>query len=245
MNHLWTEYLFRKLHPDYRHRWEIYNEVLCEQIKEDTVWLDIGCGTNEHVAEFGNKAKTAIGIDILDNERRANAPFLKADLRNIPLPSLYASLITLRMVTEHLERVPHDFSEIDRLLVPGGTLLILTTNNYSPIIFCSRLLPFSLKRWLIGKLFGLPYDDVFPTYHRFNTHRKMINGVLNMKLSSLEFLEQVPLHQPLLTCIFGLWYSVTKFSALRYLRSNLLAVFHKNSSNNVSDPQTNSMHAGV
>ncbi|MBU2444729.1 MAG: class I SAM-dependent methyltransferase [Bacteroidetes bacterium] len=236
MNDLWTEHLFRKLHPDYRHRWEVYNEVLRKLITKDTVWLDIGCGTNEHVAEFGNMAKTAIGIDILDNGHRANAPFLRADLRNIPLPSSYASLITLRMVTEHLERVPQDFSEIDRLLVPGGTLLLLTTNSSSPIIFLPRLLPFSLKRWLIGKLFGVPCDDVFPTYHRFNTLSKMIDGVFNMKLSSLEFLEQVPLHRPLLTCIFGLWYSVTRFSPLRCFKSNLLAVFHKISSNDIPEP---------
>jgi hypothetical protein len=65
----------------------------------------------------------------------------------------------------------------------------------------------------------------------------MFDGVFNMKLSSLEFLEQVPFHRPLLTFTFGLWYSVTKFSLLRCFRSSLLAVFHKTLDNNIQESQ--------
>ena len=227
MGQKWAENLFRKFFPDYRHRWEIYNEVLRESVTKDTVWLDIGCGTNGHVAEFGRVARNATGIDIVDNRNRADAPFLRADLRRIPLPSLSADLVTLRMVTEHLERIPDDFLEIDRLLAPGGTLLLLTTNCWSPIIILPRLLPFRVKRWVIAKLFNVPDNDVLPTYHRFNSAGKMARGVFNLKLSSLRFLEQVPFDSSFLTFIFGIWYCATKPGPFRYFRSNLLAVFHK------------------
>ena len=184
----WSEKLFRKVNPEYRPRWEIYEEVVCNCIAKDTVWLDIGCGKNEGVAEFGHKAKIALGIDKLDYEDRTDAPFLQANLRNIPLPSCYANLVTLRLVAEHLEKLPEDFSEICRLLLPEGRLIVLTTNSLSPLVFLPRLIPFSLKSWLLQKMFGVTSQEVFPTYHRFNTPRKMRNGFVNMKLLELEFL---------------------------------------------------------
>ncbi len=149
MNQIRARKFFQKLFPDYRHRWEIYNDVLLKLITKETVWLDIGCGINGHVAEFGKLTKTAIGIDIIDRSDRIEAPFLKADIRKIPLPDSIANLITLRMIVEHLQCIPQDFSEVDRLLAPGGILLIMTTNSLSPVIFIPRLFPFPLKRWLV------------------------------------------------------------------------------------------------
>ena len=227
MNPNWAERLFRKFNAEYRHRWVVYEEILSNYITKDTVWLDIGCGKNEHVAHFGHKAKTALGIDILDNQARSPAPFLRADLRSIPLPSGYASLITMRLVVEHLENIPEDFSEICRLLSPGGKLILLTTNSLSPVVFLPRLLPYRQKSWIIQKTFQVRSDEVFKTFHRFNTPGKMTLGIDKMSLVRLEFLEQVSLDRALLTLIFGLWYSFVKFSALRYFRSNLLAVFQK------------------
>ncbi|HEV8537916.1 MAG TPA: class I SAM-dependent methyltransferase [Bacteroidota bacterium] len=221
------EKLFYKIHPRYRHRYEIYNELLCNNLTKDIAWLDIGCGRNEYVADFGHRAGTALGIDKLTNRESADVPFLQADLRNIPLPSNYADLITLRMVVEHLERIPEDLSDIVRLLKPDGRLLLLTTNVLSPVVFLPRLLPFALKTWLIQKYFDVSSEDIFPTYHKLNSPGKMIRVFSDMKLISLEYIEQVPLPNPLLTLLFGLWYSFTNIPGLRYFRSNLLAVFQK------------------
>lgn len=219
--------IFRKINPGYKHRWEIYEMIIINSITKNTVWLDIGCGKNELVANFGKKAKQSIGVDILNDKDRADAPFLLADLRNIPFPSGYANLITLRLVVEHLEKVPEDFSEICRLLVPGGKLIILTTNSLSPIIFLPRLLPYRLKSWIIQKLFDVDSREIFPTYHRFNTPHKMAKGFTEMVLLRLDYLEQVPLDKPFLALLFGLWYTFAKISIFKYFRSNLLAVFQK------------------
>ncbi len=229
MNPNWTEKLFRKFNAEYRPRWVIYEDVLASCITKDTMWLDIGCGKNENVADYGHMAKNVLGIDTIDGQDRTDAPFLRADLHSIPLPSDYANLITLRLVVEHLRKVPEDFSEIRRLLKPGGWLIILTTNSLSPMIFIPRLLPYRLKSWIIQNTFGVNSHDVFQTYHRFNTPRKMKKGLPEMSLMRLEFLEQVPLNKALLTLIFGSWYSIVKLPSLRYFRSNLLAVYQKRS----------------
>jgi ubiquinone/menaquinone biosynthesis C-methylase UbiE len=221
------EKIFRKYNPEYKHRWEVYNTILKDSISKDTVWLDIGCGKNEHVAELGKNAKNAMGIDILDDNNRVDAPFLQSDLRNISLPSGYANLITLRMVVEHLEKVPEDFFEISRLLMPGGKLIILTTNSLSPIIFLPRILPHRLKSWIIQNIFSVDSRDIFPTYHKFNTPHKMRKGFPEMSLQKIEYLEIVPIDKPIMALIFGFWYTITKFSVLKHYRSNLLSVFQK------------------
>ena len=223
------EKIFRKINPQYQHRWEIYETLLNNSITMNTIWLDIGCGKNELVAQYRQKAQYALGIDIVDDRDRADAPFLLSDLRTIPLPSCYANLITLRLVVEHLENVPEDFSEVIRLLSPKGILIILTTNSLSPIIFLPRLLPYRLKSWIIQKLFSVESHEIFPTYHRFNTPKKMADGFKEMTLVRIDFLEQVPLHKSFLALSFGLWYTIVKIPMLKYLRSNLLAVFQKTS----------------
>jgi ubiquinone/menaquinone biosynthesis C-methylase UbiE len=223
----WTETWFRKLNPGYRHRGEVYDEFLCKCITKETVWLDVGCGKNAHVAAYGQMARSSLGIDKLDYQDRADAPFLQTDFRSIPLPSSSVDLVSMRLVVEHLEKIPDDISEIDRVLKPGGRVIVLTTNSLSPLIFLPRLLPFGVKNWIIRKMFGVGSNEVFPTYHRFNTPRKMAKGFGGLRLSRIEFLEQVPLDKPLLTFMFGLWYCIVKFSPLKWLRSNLLAEYEK------------------
>jgi len=223
----WLEKSFRRLNPGYRDRWTVYDDLLRTNVTKETVWLDVGCGKNEHIATFGRMARSALGIDSIDAHERMNAPFIKADLRHMPLRSSSASLITLRLVVEHLERVPHDFSEVGRLLKPGGKMIILTTNTWSPVVFLPRLIPYPLKSRLIQKMFGVQSDDVFRTFHRFNTPRKMAKGLPGMKLESLQFLEGVPLGKGLLVIPFWVWYTIVKFGGMRCFRSNLLAVFSK------------------
>ena len=229
MNNKTIENIFLKYNPEYQYRWVIYNKLLEECISPETVWLDIGCGKNELVSEFGKNAKYALGIDILDEKERLDAPFLKCDLRSIPLPPNYANVITLRMVVEHLEKIPGDFAEAIRLLIPGGKLIILTTNSLSPLVFLSRLLPYRLKSWMIQKLFSINSSEIFPTYHRFNTPPKMIKGISGMSLVRIEYIEQIPFSKPFLALVFGFWYIITKIPGVRYFRSNLLSIYRKES----------------
>jgi len=219
--------MFRSLHPDFQHRWEIYESVLKESLTPETVWLDIGCGKNEMVAKMGKHAKSALGTDIVNDPDRTDAPFLLSDLHSIPLPSGYATLITLRMVVEHLPRGADDLLDICTLLAPGGKLIILTTNKLSPIVLLPSVLPYRVKSWVIQKLFGVREHDIFPTHHRFNTRRLMVRGLSGMTLLQLWHVEEVPLNKPFLALLFGMWFTFVEMPGLKSLRSNLLAVYQK------------------
>lgn len=221
------ERLFRRYNPDFRYRHEIYDDLLKQCLEESDVWLDIGCGRNEHIAKFGSKVETALGIDVESHPGRVEAPFLEAGIRELPLPSDYADLVTLRMVVEHLEKIPEDLLEVERVLKPGGRLIILTTNTASPIVLIPRILPFRLKEWLIRKSFGVPSEDTFPTYHRFNTPAKFQEGVGRLKPVDIRYIEQFTFSRTMLALMFGAWYMATKPSMFKSLRSNLLGVFRK------------------
>lgn len=221
------ERFFRQLDPEYQHRYEIYDETVLKCLAPQGVWVDIGCGRNEHVAAFGSKAAYALGIDVTEHPQRIPAPFIRADLRHLPLHAHSVDLVTLRMVVEHLERIPDDFFAINRILKPGGQLIILTTNSVSPVIFLPRLLPYRWKEWLLRKSFQVESGDLFPTYHRFNSPQKLRRGVYDLQLVSLKFLEQVPFSRFWLTLIFGSWYLLTKPFFCRRIRSNMLAVFQR------------------
>jgi len=216
-----------RLFPSYTPRWIIYEEMLKRSVGPETDWVDIGCGKNDNVAEHGPRAKSAVGVDVVDHPHRTGAPFLQADTDTIPLPSGCADLVTMRMVVEHLERVPEDFAEPIRLLRPGGTLIVLTTNAWSPVIVLPRLLPDGLKRAIIRSVYGAEEHDVFRTHHRFNSARVMARGLPQLSLSSIRFIEGIPESGLLMTSFFGLWYAVVQWHPLRFFRSNILATFVK------------------
>jgi ubiquinone/menaquinone biosynthesis C-methylase UbiE len=227
MDQRWTERLFKRFVPHYRHRWEIYNERLNSFISRDTVWIDLGCGRNEFVASFGRKGKLAIGVDVVVHPEKEAAHFVQADFRHLPFPSNFADLISLRMVVEHIGRVPDDFLDINRVLKPGGYVLILTTNSWSPMIALPRLLPNRWKKRLIQWLFNVRDDDIFPTTHKFNNPMKMKNGLLNLNLRHIEMIDQLTFDNVYFFLAFAPWYLFSSTSPLKNLRSNILAVFQK------------------
>ena len=219
--------LFRRLAPHHRYRWEIYDERLLSFLGADTIWVDAGCGGNDHVARWGEKVRFAVGVDVADHPSRTAGPFAVADLRHMPFRTGSVSLVTLRMVAEHLRHVPEDFREIDRILAPGGRLIVLTTNRWSPVIALPRLLPHALRKRILARLFGVRDDDVLPAFHRFNTPARMRRGIGRLRAESVDLLEQAPLDRPALLPLFGTWYLVSQIPLLRSLRSNMLGVFRK------------------
>ncbi len=218
------EHWFRRRFPDYRPRWEVYEAVLRSLLAPETVWIDAGCGSNALLASLGRDCRLAVGIDLIP---AAKAPFVQADLRHLPLASNCTDLVSLRLVVEHLEHIPQDLLEIERILKPGGKLLVLTTNAASLLVLLPRLLPFKWKRWLLCKMFGVTAHEVFPTWHRFNTVRRMQRGAGSLQAVSIARLEQTSFSPLAPAMLFGLWYALTRLPGLAAMRSNILAIFQK------------------
>ena len=58
-NRNWSERMIAKVDPAFRHRWEAFADLLCHHLTKETVWVDVGCGENEMVEIYGERAKVA------------------------------------------------------------------------------------------------------------------------------------------------------------------------------------------
>lgn len=81
--------------------------------------LDLGCGDGSFV-KFLNQLKfNAVGVDVEEvNLEKDKTKFLENSFDNILLNS----------VVEHISNIDHLFTEIRRILKPGGNLIIVTPN---------------------------------------------------------------------------------------------------------------------
>lgn len=94
LNKLFAEKCARFLDPAFRHRWEVYSDLLSNRLSNDKLWVDIGCGKAETLHELGMKAKFAVGIDVRAPVHGKFADLIQADLRAVPIRSESVDVVT-------------------------------------------------------------------------------------------------------------------------------------------------------
>jgi SAM-dependent methyltransferase len=226
-NKTWSNKLIHKLDPSFEHRWEKYENLLNSLLDQDTVWVDMGCGKNEEVAEKANRVKFALGIDVDRSDIITSDRFLIADIDLLPIKDNSVDIVSLRFVAEHLKNPTISFKEINRILRPGGKVILITTNLWSPFVFIPKIIPYKFRKILIYKLFKVQDNDVFPTYHRINTKITLSRSLSNFKLEKFFYIQDVNISRKPLFLIFFFWHLITKCKILRFMRSNIIAVIKK------------------
>lgn len=118
--------------------------------------LDIGCGplgSLEWVSENAN----CFGLDPLANDYCKNfdcknhrMTYIKSNSENIPFPDEYFDYVTSINSLDHVDNVENTLSEIHRVLLPKGLLLIIVEINHPPTI-CE---PHELNETLIEQIKG-------------------------------------------------------------------------------------------
>ncbi|MBI3892362.1 MAG: class I SAM-dependent methyltransferase [Candidatus Wallbacteria bacterium] len=124
------------------------------------VFLDYACGEGSNAIRAARAgAKLAIGIDIsrvsIENARRdaeraglaSSTRFLQADAENTQLPDGSVEIVVCSGVLHHLD-LAAGFSELRRILAPGGRILAVEALGYNPAIRLYRkLTPARRTRW--------------------------------------------------------------------------------------------------
>jgi SAM-dependent methyltransferase len=101
---------------------------------ESTIILDLGCGDGELVKLFCSKGYTAFGADILlEPFADPGLKIIDVETGKIPFPDQSFDFVFSDNVLEHVRDLSITFSEIRRLLKPGGTSLHLFPSRYRPI----------------------------------------------------------------------------------------------------------------
>jgi 2-polyprenyl-3-methyl-5-hydroxy-6-metoxy-1,4-benzoquinol methylase len=146
-------------------------------------WLDIGCGHNV----FGHwmkreqdnviqKRVSMVGLD-MDLDGLKENTYIKdkvlADIQNAPFKPGVFDLITANMVFEHLENPAPALARVDAALAPEGVLVFHTPNLLNYLVFTASFLPKGAKRRIAHLLDGRAEKDIFPTFYRINTPRRV------------------------------------------------------------------------
>jgi SAM-dependent methyltransferase len=112
--------------------------------------LDVGSGAGQivgHLLKYADRDATITGCDISPEMlRRARGrlksdrpQFLTADLTRLPFANAAFDCITCGYVLEHLPEAKLGLAELARVLVPGGRMLLLTTEDSFGGAWTSRL----------------------------------------------------------------------------------------------------------
>ena len=148
--------------------------------------LDYGCGVGAHVSaedpftgalqRLRGKVAEVVGVDV-DGAARNNPNidrFFPTSGGEIPLEATSVDVCVCDWGLEHFEEVSTFFTEVHRVLKPGGYLCLRTPNllHYSSI--GAWVLPFRFHH-AVRRMLGHFHTeaDVFPTLYRCNTRGRL------------------------------------------------------------------------
>ena len=213
-------------YSDQHKNWDdqLFRDRILQTLNPDSHLLDVGAGAGIIKAmNFRGRTERVCGVDL--DPRVLDNPFLDhAQISNAAeLPYCDASfdVVIADNVMEHLENPEAVFSEIARVLQPGGKLLFKTPNrrHYMPLI--ARITPHRFHQW-VNRLRGRHETDTFPTQYLCNSVSQIerIADRAGLNIDTIELIEGRPeyLRINVFTYLFGLFYE-RLVNALPFLSS--------------------------
>jgi len=230
--------------PGLRNSQYPYKEKMISLLRQDSVWLDLGCGHQllpdwmpgweREQSAIIERAGRVFGIDcdlpsLVKHTAIRNR--VMGDTRRLPFGDNSFDLVTANVVVEHVEDPGEMLEEIRRVLKPGGRFLFHTPNLWSYATLTNALLPRAVRLPLIRILQGRKKEDVFPTHYRFNSlgAAKSLAEQHGLVVSELQFVEssaQTVMLGPFVVLEL-LWIAAVRLPIMKKLRTNLIAVLQK------------------
>lgn len=200
-----------------------------------TVLLDAGCGRTVPVLrKFQGKAARLIGVELVDfTDVPPGIETHKSDLGRMPLADASVDLIMSRSVFEHLTEPAAVYSELARVLHPGGRLVFLTANLWDYGTMVARLVPNRFHAKVVKAVEGRQEEDTFPTAYRTNSRADVaaLAAASGFKVTSFEYLSQYPNYLMFNGALFflGMCFEklISKLNVLRFLRGWILVTLEK------------------
>ena len=155
---------------------DVYEATVSRLIRNQTEWLDVGCGrdifpSNKPTAAIlANRCRLLAGLDPSDNIRQNELVHQRHQTTIEEFdPGTPFDLITLRMVAEHIANPEQAVRSLGRLTRMGGRVIVYTVYRWSPVTMLSGFLPFSLHHKIKRMFWDGDPADTFPTAYRMNT----------------------------------------------------------------------------
>lgn len=231
----------RRLVPGLETSQRSYERALDALVPEGVDWLDLGCGRGllppwrqEAEARLAARANLLVGIDLDYASLRDNTVVTArccGGVPDLPFKDESFDVVSGNMVVEHVDDPAHAFSEVRRVLRPGGIFLFHTPNSAAFPTSLARRVPESAKAALARILDGRTRKDVFPTYYRANTITQIEQVAKSAGLVSerLDLVSTTALFAvvPPLALFELLWLRSLRPDKRRHLRSNFIVALRK------------------
>jgi SAM-dependent methyltransferase len=166
---------YRALRPGWRSSGDQLEAMVRSHLTPSSRVLDLGCGRGGVVELFWRDVKLAAGLDpdapSLTAHRAEGMPVIRGVGERVPFVDECFDMVACLWVLEHLREPLKTFSEVRRVLRPGGHFIFLTPNTRNPLMLVNRIgkaLP-GLQRRLVPMFYGREEADTFPVQYRANT----------------------------------------------------------------------------
>lgn len=228
--------------PKLRYAQYLYEDVLKSYVRHDTSrWLDLGCGRSilpywrsAEERQLLKKCSTVVGIDYdLDSlkDHKGISLKIRGDISKLPFKDNSFNLATANMVVEHLDNPEVQIREIYRILRSGGLFIFHTPNVFSYSVIIGRLVPDILIDKLAYILQGRRDQDIFDTYYRANSKKKITflakkNGFEVVKTKMIVSSAIFSIIPPL-AIIELIWIRILMMKMFRPFRTNIIAILKK------------------
>jgi SAM-dependent methyltransferase len=230
-----SEATLRRWYPNYRDEDWFLSETVRRCLENARTILDAGCARGEgNPLRLRHPSRVVVGLDIdlgVAENQFVDVKVL-GSLSSIPFKDDLFHLVVLRYVVEQLEDPDGVFTELRRVLAPGGRVVILTPNVFHYVSLVARLTPHRFHVW-VNKKRGREACNTFPTFYKANTLRQLVKKMANagLHLEGATMFESRPNYLLFTRLLFllGVAYErvVNRWGLLAPLRVNIIAVFQK------------------
>jgi len=182
------------------------------------------------------KSKELIGVDLVDFDpglQTKGLRLLKGDLSALEIESTSVDLIISRSVLEHVLDIEGVYQEFNRVLKPGGKVILLVPNFWDYTSLFSWLIPNRFHQFVVNVISKRPAEDTFPTYYKSNTKGAIESHArkAGFKVETLEYYGQYPYMLEFNNLLFrlGVYYDkfICKYRSLAFLRGWILCELRK------------------
>ncbi len=233
--------LVHRLLPDVEFHQNRYAREIDAALVPGARWLDLGAGRRLHGGwvgvsqdELHRRAALVIGCDVAPAGLRAN-PFLSggalADGGGLPFADGSFDLVTANMVLEHLSAPDAVFTEVARVLKPGGRFVFVTPNRGHPVVWLfSVLLAPEARRRAASSLEHRDPSHVFPTLYRVNSPDliRRCAGRAGLEAVRVERFSSFPMARHVaFTWVECWWIRLCGAPALERFRSNIVGCLRR------------------
>lgn len=189
-----VSWIDRRFYLAFQDNWDdrILGNLIHEHLGPGQV-LDLGAGAGIlDFLDLRGRGRVIVGLDLdpaIGNNTLLDFAVIGSG-DHLPFPDAAFDLVVANNLLEHLENAERVFSEIIRTMKPGGVLIFKTPNKYHYVPLIARLTPHRLHALMVrGR--GRSKEDVFPTYYRANSRRKLMkiadrSGFREVRLTTVE-----------------------------------------------------------